>query len=58
MKTRIRGIREIITLKFNLNNEINPPTLNEISRRLGLKAENVRSRCSRAINSLRKAWKL
>lgn len=47
--------RQILTLKFNLNNDINPPTLNQISKQCGITREQVRARCIRAINNLRKS---
>lgn len=47
--------RELLILKFNLNNLPIQPTLNEISKRTKLTREQIRARCSRAINSLRKS---
>lgn len=47
--------RKLLILKFNLNNLPSAPTLNQISKNLGITREQVRARCNRAINSLRKS---
>lgn len=47
--------RELLKMKYNLNNEIKPATLNEISKEFGITREAVRGKINKIINTLRKS---